>query len=83
MSNTAPVPSSVTPGVVLKIKFVLPNSDAFQNYIEYVDREEAKSEVKLNQKMFELYQDYMGDSEKTSALFTEHSNRLTESEKNP
>ncbi|MED4654508.1 MobP2 family relaxase [Bacillus pseudomycoides] len=81
MSNADSVPSSVTPGVVLKTKFVLPNSDAFQNYIEYVDREEAKSEVKLNQKMFELYQDYMGDSEKTSALFTEHSNRLTETEK--
>ncbi|MGG0236097.1 MobP2 family relaxase, partial [Bacillus tropicus] len=41
----------------------------------------AKSEVKLNSKMFETYQDYMGNSEKTSALFTEHANRLTESEK--
>ncbi|MGW6151067.1 MobP2 family relaxase [Bacillus mycoides] len=81
MSNAVPVQSSVTPGVVLKTKFVLPSSDAFQNYIDYVDREEAKSEVKLNPKMFETYQDYMGNSEKTSALFTEHANRLTESEK--
>ncbi|KEK22053.1 MobP2 family relaxase [Bacillus gaemokensis] len=81
MSNTVSIPSSVTPGVVLKTRFVLPNSDAFQDYIEYVDREEAKSEVKLNPKMFELYQEYMGNPEKTSALFTEHSNRLTESEK--
>ncbi|HDX9660388.1 TPA: hypothetical protein ROY05_005122 [Bacillus toyonensis] len=81
MSNAVPVQSSVTPGVVLKTKFVLPSSDAFQNYIEYVDREEAKSEVKLNPKMFETYQDYMGNSKKTSALFTEHANRLTESEK--
>ncbi|MED1630725.1 MobP2 family relaxase [Bacillus mycoides] len=81
MSNAVPVHSSTTPGVVLKTKFVLPGSDAFQNYIEYVDREEAKSEVKLNLKMFETYQDYMGNPEKTSALFTEHSNRLTESEK--
>ncbi|PFZ71442.1 hypothetical protein COL82_28845 [Bacillus toyonensis] len=81
MNNAVPVQSSVTPGVVLKTKFVLPSSDAFQNYIEYVDREEAKSEVKLNPKMFETYQDYMGNSEKTSALFTEHTNRLTESEK--
>ncbi|MGG0456540.1 MobP2 family relaxase [Bacillus mycoides] len=81
MSNTVPVQSSITPGVVLKTKFVLPSSDAFQNYIDYVDREEAKSEVKLNPKMFETYQDYMGHSEKTSALFTEHANRLTESEK--
>jgi len=48
MSNAASIPSSVTPGVVLKTKFVLPNSDAFQNYIEYVDREEAKS-VFLNE----------------------------------
>ncbi|EJQ98969.1 TPA: MobP2 family relaxase [Bacillus cereus] len=81
MNNAIPVQSSVTPGVVLKTKFVLPSSDAFQNYIDYVDREEAKSEVKLNPKMFETYQDYMGDSEKTSSLFTEHANRLTESEK--
>ncbi|MDT3496055.1 relaxase MobL [Bacillus toyonensis] len=81
MNNAVPVQSSVTPGVVLKTKFVLPSSDAFQNYIDYVDREEAKSEVKLNPKMFETYQDYMGNSEKTSALFTERANRLTESEK--
>ncbi|PHG57639.1 MobP2 family relaxase [Bacillus toyonensis] len=81
MSSAVPVQSSVTPGVVLKTKFVLPGSKAFQNYVDYVDREEAKSEVKLNPKMFETYQDYMGNSEKTSALFTEHANCLTESEK--
>ncbi|PEM85644.1 MobP2 family relaxase [Bacillus toyonensis] len=81
MNNAVPVQSFVTPGVVLKTKFVLQSSDAFQNYIDYVDREEAKSEVKLNPKMFETYQDYMGNSEKTSALFTEQANRLTESEK--
>ncbi|HFJ9350244.1 TPA: MobP2 family relaxase [Bacillus cereus] len=81
MSSAFPVQSSVTPGVVLKTKFVLPGSKAFQNYVDYVDREEAKSEVKLNPKMFETYQDYMGNSEKTSALFMEHANRLTESEK--
>ncbi|XMA23614.1 relaxase MobL (plasmid) [Bacillus bombysepticus] len=81
MSSAVPVQSSVTPGVVLKTKFVLPGSKAFQNYVEYVDREEAKSEVKLNPKMFEMYQDYMGNSEKTSALFTDHANCLTESEK--
>ncbi|WP_088290976.1 MobP2 family relaxase [Bacillus mycoides] len=81
MSNAVPVQSSITPGVVLKTKFVLASSDAFQNYIDYVDREEAKSEVKLNPKMFETYQDYMGNSEKTSALFTERANRLTENEK--
>ncbi|MEB9608400.1 hypothetical protein P4J26_33375, partial [Bacillus cereus] len=60
MNNAIPVQSSVTPGVVLKTKFVLPSSDAFQNYIDYVDREEAKSEVKLNPKMFETYQEYRG-----------------------
>ncbi|OLR27687.1 MobP2 family relaxase [Bacillus cereus] len=81
MSSAVPVQPSVTPGVVLKTKFVLPGSKAFQNYVDYVDREEAKSEVKLNPKMFETYQDYMGNSEKTSALFTEQANRLTESEK--
>ena len=71
----------VIPGVVLKTRFVISGRGDFKNYVDYVDREETKSEKQLNEKMFSLYQDYMGNSEKTSSLFTEKSNRLSESEK--
>jgi len=71
----------VVPGVVLRTRFVIPGRSDFKNYVDYVDREEAKSEKQLNEKMFSLYQDYMGNSEKTSSLFTEKSDRLSELEK--
>lgn len=71
----------VVPGVVLKARFVLPNHKAFQDYVEYVDREEAKGDDSLNQQMFSLYQDYMSNPEKTSSLFTEQSDALTKEEK--
>lgn len=56
----------VVPGVVLKTRFVMPSRSDFKNY---VDREEAKSEKHLNEKMFSLYQEYMDHAEKTSSLF--------------
>jgi hypothetical protein len=34
--------SSVTPGVVLKTKFVTSDKKAFQEYVEYVDRDDVK-----------------------------------------
>lgn len=73
--------TSIVPGVVLKTRFITPDKKDFKNYIDYVDRNEVKNEKQLNQKMFSLYQDYMGDSEKTSSLFTENSNYLSEDEK--
>lgn len=73
--------TSIVPGVVLKTRFITPDKKDFKNYIDYVDRKEVKNEKQLNQKMFSLYQDYMGDSEKTSSLFTENSNYLSEAEK--
>ncbi|MEC0312066.1 MobP2 family relaxase [Bacillus subtilis] len=73
--------SKITPGVVLKTRFVTPEKKSFQDYVDYVDREEAKSEVKLNQKMFALYQDYMDNPDKTSSLFTEQSDALTNEQK--
>jgi len=36
--------SSVTPGVVLKTKFVTSDKKAFQEYVEYVDRDDAKKD---------------------------------------
>ena len=72
---------SVIPGVVLKTKFITSDKKAFQNYVDYVDREEAKKEQGANEKLFTLYQDYMDNPNKTSSLFTQQSNRLNKEEK--
>ncbi|QQK77828.1 hypothetical protein HUG15_21100 [Salicibibacter cibarius] len=63
--------SKITPGVVLKTKFITSNKKAFHQYVNYVDREEAKGDKQLPAQMFSLYNHYMDDPEKTSALFTE------------
>jgi len=73
--------SSVTPGVVLKTKFVTSDKKAFQEYVEYVDRDDAKKDQEAHEKLFSLYQDYMNNPDKTSSLFTEHSDQLNEEEK--
>ncbi|HDR7495159.1 TPA: hypothetical protein QCX40_005913 [Bacillus cereus] len=79
--STSPIQMKVTPGVVTVSKFVTADGESFQDYVEYIDREEAKKEGQAHQRMFSLYQDYMGNSEKTSALFTEQSNGLNKKEK--
>ncbi|MGG3233717.1 MobP2 family relaxase [Priestia flexa] len=73
--------SSVIPGVVLKTKFVTSDKKAFQDYVDYVDRDEAKKEQKVHEKLFTLYQDYMDNPDKTSSLFTQQSNHLNDVEK--
>lgn len=79
--STSLMQAKVTPGVVTVSKFVTADGESFQDYVEYIDREEAKKEGQAHKRMFSLYQDYMGDSEKTSALFTEQSNSLNKKEK--
>ncbi|MBA9042706.1 hypothetical protein HNP21_005844 [Bacillus aryabhattai] len=73
--------SSVIPGVVLKTKFVTSDKKAFQDYVDYVDRDEAKKEQEVHEKLFTLYQDYMDNPDKTSSLFTQQSNHLNDVEK--
>ncbi|RDY72391.1 hypothetical protein DXT76_02215, partial [Halobacillus trueperi] len=68
---------TVTPGVVLKTKFVTANKKGFQDYVQYVDREEAKGKGEAHRSMFSLYNHYMDDPDKTSALFTQQSDRLS------
>jgi hypothetical protein len=72
--------ASLTPGVVLKTKFITANQKAFQEYVEYVDREEAQKEESHEQR-FSHYHDYMDNPEKTSALFTKQSDQLNKEEK--
>ncbi|MED3867135.1 MobP2 family relaxase [Priestia megaterium] len=71
----------VTPGVVLKTKFITSDKKAFQDYVDYVDRDDAKKEQEANEKLFTLYQDYMDNPDKTSSLFTQQSNQLNDEEK--
>ncbi|WP_372439902.1 relaxase MobL, partial [Priestia endophytica] len=51
--------SSITPGVVLKVRFVTSNKKAYQDYVDYVDRDNAKKEQGVHEKLFTLYQDYL------------------------
>jgi hypothetical protein len=73
--------STVTPGVVLKTKFVTSNLKAYKEYVDYVDREDAKKEYGAHEKLFTLYQDYLANPDKTSSLFTDQSDGLNEEEK--
>ncbi|QSF35999.1 hypothetical protein ICR95_25450 (plasmid) [Priestia megaterium] len=72
---------SVIPGVVLKTKFVTSDKKAFQDYVDYVDRDDAKKEQEAHEKLFTLYQDYMDNPDKASSLFTHQSNQLNDEEK--
>ncbi|WP_431818895.1 MobP2 family relaxase [Bacillus pumilus] len=73
--------TDTSPGVVIVSKFVTSSKDAFKNYVNYIDRDEAKTNNKqVNEKMFSMYQDYMGDAEKTSSLFTNHIDSLSKNE---
>ncbi|WP_154992480.1 MobP2 family relaxase [Priestia megaterium] len=71
----------VIPGVVLKTKFVTSDKKAFQDYVDYVDRDDAKKDQEAHEKLFTLYQDYMDNPDKTSSLFTQQSNQLNDEEK--
>ncbi|AQU77036.1 MobP2 family relaxase [Priestia megaterium] len=73
--------TNIVPGVVVKTKFITSHHKAFQQYVEYVDRDEAKQEDRSVAHSFSLYQDYMGNPHKTSSLFTHKYDRLTEEQK--
>jgi hypothetical protein len=62
--------------VVVTSKFVMPNNQEFTNYINYLDRDEAK-----NKNDFSLYNNYMADKEKATSLFSEHDDQLDDGKK--
>lgn len=70
---------AIKAGVVCVTKFCKAHSSQFESYINYIDRDEATRND--NSMKYNLYQDYMGDPNKTSSLFTESSNALNQSEK--
>lgn len=71
--------SKIVPGIVLKSKFCVPFSREFSGYIDYIDRSEAIRTENVSK--FSLYNDYMGNPEKTSALFTADCDELDEQQR--
>lgn len=71
--------ANIKAGVVLVTKFCVPEDDLFSNYINYMDRSEAARNEHMNE--FNLYNDYMGNPQKSAGLFTESKDVLTEEEK--
>lgn len=69
----------VKAGVVVVTKFCRSHSSQFSSYINYIDREEAARTE--NSSRYNLYQDYMGNPEKTTGLFTAEKNDLTVQDK--
>lgn len=68
-----------SPGVVHKAKFVSGNGKEFHNYIDYIDRDEATRNYVFND--FSLFNDYMGNPEKSGSLFTADKDLLNNKEK--
>lgn len=65
--------------------FCRPGSDKFQSYIDYIDREEAQRNNAFStyniSSDYEQYNEYMGNPEKSSGLFTADKDSLTYAEK--
>jgi len=54
--------------IVHSVRWVAPKSGKFKNYIKYIDRDEATRNYKFDE--FSLYNDYMGNPQKSGSLFT-------------
>lgn len=73
----------MTVAVTFMSKFVKTNSKGFKNFIEYIDREEAKqSNAFINESEFSDYVDgYMANPLKTYGLFTADKDELNQKDK--
>lgn len=71
--------SDIKAGVVVVTKFCRSGSSAFSSYINYIDRDEAVRTEHSSK--YNLYQDYMGNPEKTTGLFTGQKDIKTEEDK--
>ncbi len=66
-------------GVVHKRKWVDNSSNKFNSYIDYIDRDEAVRNYKLEE--YSLFNDYMGNPKKSGNLFTSDKDYLNEDER--
>lgn len=70
--------------VVYASRFVAGNSQKFQSYVDYIDRSSAVRSAhvdEFNIIEYDGYNHYMGNPEKTSALFSSAANQLTDKQK--
>lgn len=68
-----------SPGVVVVSKFVFSSSKTFSSYIDYMNRDEAIRNQSFNR--YSLYNEYMGNPEKTTGLFNKDTDLMSENEK--
>ena len=61
--------SEIKAGVTLMQDFCVSQSDEFQSYIDYMDREEAQRNQAFQ--TYSLFHDYMDNPEKSTGLFTD------------
>lgn len=66
-------------GVTLMQDFCRPRTEKFQEYIDYMDREEAQRNNAIT--TYNLFQEYMGNPYKSTGLFTGEKDSLTLQEK--
>ncbi|MDB2104841.1 MULTISPECIES: MobP2 family relaxase [Clostridium] len=66
-------------GIVHKRKWVKSSSEKFSSYINYIDREEAVRNYKIED--YSLFNDYMGNPKKCGNLFTSDKDFLNEDER--
>lgn len=70
--------SDMSSGIVVVTEFCSADDGAFSSYIDYMDRDEATRKKYMHEySLFEGYMDYMGDTEKTSSLFTKSIDSLS------
>ncbi|MED1738134.1 MobP2 family relaxase [Bacillus swezeyi] len=72
------------PGVVLVSKYVSGKSTKFSKYVSYIDRDEAVRTKKFhtyNVNKLDGYNQYMGNPEKSSGIFTKNNDNLSLSNK--
>ncbi|EDT70293.1 conserved hypothetical protein [Clostridium perfringens D str. JGS1721] len=68
----------IIPAIVHKVRWVSCGSKKFKSYIDYIDRDEATRNHNFDD--FSLYNDYMGNPEKSGSLFTEKNDYMTKKE---
>lgn len=74
--------NDISPGVVIVTKFCTSDDRVFDEYVEYMDRDEAvRTEGNSKFNLFGEFMDYMDDPERSSGLFTSGKDSLIEEEK--
>lgn len=68
----------IIPAIVHKVRWVSCGSKKFKSYIDYIDRDEATRNYNFDD--FSLYNDYMGNPEKSGSIFTEKNDYMTKKE---